>query len=349
MAFLKNVWYLAAWAAELSPESLLKRTIAGEPLVFFRDAGGSPTVLLDACPHRFAPLSAGLLSSGTLQCRYHGLVFGADGRCLHNPHGAATSAMAARRFTVVEKHGALWVWLGDADRVDASLIPDLGFIDRTAPGCRVQGRLFRRADYRLMVDNILDLSHADYLHPDSLGGGINTRTRAKVVEEENSIAVMWHAYDDLLPPAHRGLLPPPSGDAGHQREGHGDFLNDVTWFPPGVMVQRLRFSPPGEMATRGLDSWTTHTMTPETASTTHYFYCHTSDSVNAQPAIAPVIKGLLEHAFEHEDGPMIEGQSDRIAGHDFWSLRPALLAIDEAPVRARRRLERLIAAEAAQG
>ena len=339
-AFLRNTWYLAGWSEELVPGGLLARTIAGEPLVFFRSVDGGPVALADACPHRFAPLSRGSLGDEGLTCRYHGLTFGADGRCVRNPHGPITSALRAQRFIVEERHTALWVWLGDPETADPSRIPDLGFIDRTAAEARVRGHLHRHADYRLMVDNIMDLSHADYLHPDTLGGGINTRTRGKVEERAGVVSIRWHATNDALPPVHRGLMP--------NGESHGDFQNEVYWHAPGVMLQRLRFGPTGELDSRGIDSWTTHTMTPETATSTHYFFCHTSDTVSANPALAGPIKQILERAFELEDGPMIEAQQSRIGSHDFFSLRPALLSIDTGAVRVRRALEKLIETERAE-
>lgn len=338
MSFLRNTWYLSAWTEELAAGGMLARTVAGEPLVLFRDpATGIAAALRDTCPHRFAPLSKGRLGERGLQCAYHGLTFGPDGRCTHNPHGAITSALSVRRFALVERHTALWIWLGEGEAATPATIPDLGFIDRTAPEARVRGRLHRAAGYLLLVDNIMDLSHADYLHPDSLGGGINTRTKGRVSEQDGVIAIRWHATNDLLPPVHRGLMP----------EGitHGDFHNEVYWHAPGVMVQRLHFGPTGELATRGIDSWTTHTMTPETSGATHYFFCHTSDTVSANPALATPIKAILERAFEVEDGPMIEAQQARIGDRDFWSMRPALLPIDTGAVRVRRALEQRIEQE----
>jgi Vanillate O-demethylase oxygenase C-terminal domain len=47
-----------------------------------------------------------------------------------------------------------------------------------------------------------------------------------------------------------------------------------------------------------------------------------------------------------EDKPMIELVQQRMAGWEFWDMRPLLLGGDEAAVRARRRLHSLIAAEA---
>jgi vanillate O-demethylase monooxygenase subunit len=143
--------------------------------------------------------------------------------------------------------------------------------------------------------------------------------------------------NEILPPVHQGLMP--------DGASRGDFQNEVYWHAPGVMRQRLRFGPTGELDSRGIDSWTTHTMTPETATSTHYFYCHTSDTVSGNPALAAPIKEILERAFELEDGPMIEAQQARIGTREFGDMRPALLSIDAGAARARRALDKLIALE----
>jgi vanillate O-demethylase monooxygenase subunit len=39
----------------------------------------------DRCPHRLAPLSAGRIVDGTIECGYHGWRFAADGRAVAIP------------------------------------------------------------------------------------------------------------------------------------------------------------------------------------------------------------------------------------------------------------------------
>lgn len=88
-----------------------------------------------------------------------------------------------------------------------------------------------------------------------------------------------------------------------------------------------------------------HSMTPESASATHYFYCFTRGYRVDDVELTKAIKALLEAAFVEEDKPMIEAQQCMMGTSDLWALRPALLAIDNAAVRARRQLEKLIACE----
>ena len=170
MSWLRNAWYQAGWGEELIVGEPLARTILNEPILIWRAGGGEIAALLDRCPHRFAPLSAGRIERDRVTCGYHGLSFGSNGARVHNPHGAVTSAMRVRAFPVEERHSAIWIWMGDADKADPAGIPDLSFIDETPESARLRIYLPTRANYQLIVDNIMDLSHADYLHPTTLGG-----------------------------------------------------------------------------------------------------------------------------------------------------------------------------------
>ncbi len=82
--FLKNVWQVAAFAAELKDRPL-PRTLLGEQVVMFRGPDGRPAALLDECPHRLAPLSLGRVVDGVLQCGYHGMAFNGQGACVRVP------------------------------------------------------------------------------------------------------------------------------------------------------------------------------------------------------------------------------------------------------------------------
>jgi len=68
-------------------------------------------------------------------------------------------------YPVVERYGHIWVWYGGADRADPAQIPDIPFLhpDRAQPSyaCGVN---FFHATYELVLENILDLTHIDFVH-----------------------------------------------------------------------------------------------------------------------------------------------------------------------------------------
>ena len=79
---------------------------------------------------------------------------------MRNPHGSERipASCKIKSFTAVERHTMVWVWMGNAP-ADPSLI-DYSFMDEGA-GYDVTRRDFIRieANYCLVADNLLDLSH----------------------------------------------------------------------------------------------------------------------------------------------------------------------------------------------
>lgn len=337
MGFLRQRWYLAAWADELAVEGRLSRTLLNEPLLIWRANDGTLSALADRCPHRSAPLSLGHCNGVSIRCGYHGLRFDPSGACIENPHGAITSALAVPSFPMVERHHGLWIWMGDRDDADPALIPDLWFVDAATEHSWSKGYMHTAAGHKLLEDNILDLSHADYLHPDTLGGGALTRTKARIDEQSQTIFVEWLATNERPMPVFAQLMPDP--------EALADIWTSVQWHPNGVMILRAGATPTGMPRESGLDSWNAHVMTPETATTTHYFYCNCRQYLTDDAVFNAAIAASLRAAFETEDKPMIEAQQRRLGDRELFDLKPALLPIDAASTRVRRIFDRLLAAE----
>jgi phenylpropionate dioxygenase-like ring-hydroxylating dioxygenase large terminal subunit len=338
MKWLLNCWYVAGWADELASEGRLARTLLDSPVLLWRDAGGRIGALADRCPHRFAPLSRGKMEGGTVSCGYHGLAFdGVTGQCVHNPHGPLLGSLSVRAYPVAELHKLLWIWMGDPARADKRTIPDLSFADASPVHAFSKGYMRAEADHHLLEDNILDLTHGDYLHAETLGGGSFTRTRAKVEERGNTVFVQWVARNEQPFPIFKPQLPDPDRLA--------DMTTDVLWHPSGVMLLNSCISQAGAPPERAITSANAHIMTPETATSTHYFYCNSRSYRTDDADYNSAFAANLGVAFQTEDKPMIEDQQRRMGGIDLLDSRPALLPIDMAAVRARRIYRRLVDAE----
>lgn len=338
--YLHNCWYMAAWSDECAQESLLARRLLDMPILVYRGPDGAVTALIDRCPHRFAPLSRGHVANGSVVCGYHGLAFGPDGRCTANPHGPVTSAMRVRAFPVIERHRAIWIWPGDPDLADPALLPDLSFVDRTPDTAFSKGYLNGPGHYQLFVDNILDLTHADFLHPDTLGGGAFTRTKDRLVEKDASIAIHWHAFDET---------PSPVSATMRGSQERVDSWTEVEWHAPAIMTLKSGSVPAGTAREAGGNVMNLHIMTPESSTSTHYFYASTRDFAVEDEALNERFAQLRDRIFATEDKPMIAAQFERMEGSGFWDLKPVLLRIDQGAVLVRRRIEAMIAAEAIGG
>lgn len=113
-----NVWYIAEWSEHVTDKPV-KVKMLGREFVLFRDRGGKAVCLSNTCCHRGASLAQGKChEDGTVSCVFHGWRFDAQGRCVNIPSQAkpAEDIPAAAKvdsYPVQEKHGLVWVFLGD--------------------------------------------------------------------------------------------------------------------------------------------------------------------------------------------------------------------------------------------
>ena len=120
------------------------------------------------CCHRHAPLIYGCWGVYCIRCMYHGLKFGADGRCVEIPgQTAIPSSVKVKTFPVVERKRWIWVWLGDPAKAEPATIPDMFSLEH--PEWRMKpGYMHYKANHLLISDNILDFSHLSYVHENTL-------------------------------------------------------------------------------------------------------------------------------------------------------------------------------------
>lgn len=343
MNYLRNVWYVAAWDHEVPAKQPLARTLLGEPVVLFRNEEGQVQALMDRCPHRFAPLSKGSVINGVIQCAYHGLEFKGDGACHRNPHGDGRIPRGAvvRSYPVVERHSIVWIWMGVPDHADPGSIPDFRSMD---PETRWVGKdyLLARAEYQLETDNILDLSHIEYLHPGTLGSDAVKAAESDVVQEGNTVYSRRLTRNERLMPSLEERYGIPEGQLV-------DRWLDTRWDAPAVMELWVGVAPAGgpDPRANGKRVPFVHLFTPESATTTHYWFGTSYPRRMGEEGRLRAESDVkyLRGPFESEDLPMLEAQQRAIGTQDFWAMKPVLLSGDAAAVRARRVLKAMMEAE----
>ena len=320
--FLHNGWYAAAWASEIG-DGLFSRRILDEPVLIYRLRSGEAVAIGDRCPHRFAPLHLGRKVGDVIQCGYHGLKFDHDGKCVGNPQssGFVPPGTKVKAYPLVERHGIFWIWMGERNRAALHEIPDVSFIVQEGAKSS-DGYLSVRADYRLVMDNLMDLSHAAFLHEETLG----KLTPSLHIGELDVMRQGEHIVAAILM---RDIeLPGVSGRV--------DQWLDMTWSPPCVMVLDIGYVAGGGVrpahGRRAL-----HIVTPETATTTHYFFRNAANPV-----------GFPRDPFSQEDEPMLAACQTMMGNADFWSLSPVVLPSDKGAIRVRRHLDKLIRDETQQ-
>ena len=338
-AFVRNAWYMAGNSAEVSAQPLSRR-IFGRKIVLWRTADGQVSAIHDRCPHRFAPLSLGERRGDTLVCGYHGLAFDGSGACVHNPFAERIPAAArVDAWAVAERDGLVWLWGGDAAEADPTLIPDFGAV-ADGPGVRVvQGYTLLEAPYEFGTDNLLDLSHIEFVHKGSFAGaGVIFAGTHEMKDEGAALHSNW--WMPRIPaPSHTAGIYPPDMICDHWL--------DMRWNAPASMYLQVGATPAGQPREGGIISHQYHILTPETETTTHYFWgvarSHELDSAE----VDAFMLSLFGQAFDDEDKPMIKAAFDNLDGQDFWDAKPLSLGIDAGGTRARRKIQAMLKAEAA--
>ena len=339
----RNAWYVACMPAEID-EKPLGRRVCGERIVFFRGPEGKVAAVDDWCPHRGAPLSLGRVVEGRLVCGYHGLEMGCDGRAVAMPGQRVRGFPPIRTFPVAERHGFVWVWTGDPAQADEAKIHPLAWADD--PEWAYGGGLYHvECDYRLMIDNLMDLTHETYVHATSIGQKEIDEAAPKTTVEGDEVVTSRLMQNVMPPPFWRMAL-------------RGNHLADDV---PVDRWQICRFTPPshvmievgvahagkgGHGADRAhkVSSVVVDFITPETETSIWYFWGMARNFNPHDKALTASIREGQGKIFA-EDLEMLESQQRNHGEHPGRALLK--LNIDAGGVQSRRVLERIVAAERA--
>ncbi|NYT54096.1 aromatic ring-hydroxylating dioxygenase subunit alpha [Eoetvoesia caeni] len=339
MSYLKNAWYVAALSSEVNDADLFHRKIFNTSVLIYRKQNGEAVALRDRCPHRFAPLHLGKRDGDEVVCHYHALRFDCSGKCTHNPHGEGNIPKAAqvKSYPLLEKHGFLWIWMGE-QAADPGLLPDYSPLDDGPPTGIGYAYMHMNANYQLIIDNVMDLSHIDHVH----GEAITTRGQLspivpKIQETERSVFARWEWKQTPPILVLSGFLPKPTEEARH--------FFDVTWMPPANIQLSVGGAQGDTPFEQGVGAYDLHLATPETDGSTHYFFATRRNHLVDDANFNDMKLNAMRDAFVNEDGPILLGVQEEMEDQDFFEMKPVLLSNDIASVKVRRLLQSLIAKE----
>ncbi len=335
--FPLNAWYAAAWDIEIKQE-LFARTLCNMPILLYRKQDGSPVALADACWHRLVPLSKGRLEGDNVVCGYHGLEFDDNGRCVYMPSQETINPSACvKSYPVIEKHRFLWVWPGDPAQADENLIPDMHWND--CDGWASDGELIHvKCDYRLVLDNLMDLTHETYVHGSSIGNNAVAESPFQVTHSDNTATVTRWMNDIEPPPFWRSQLGKP---------GNVDRWQIINFEAPATITIDVGVALTGTGAaegdrSQGVNGYVLNTITPETDTTCHYFWAFSRNydlsSVRRTRELVSGVKSIFG-----EDEEILEAQQKAIEDnpdHVFYNLN-----IDGGSMWARKLIDGMIMKE----
>jgi phenylpropionate dioxygenase-like ring-hydroxylating dioxygenase large terminal subunit len=336
--WLTNAWYVAAWDAEID-QVPLARTICGVPMMFYRRLDRGVVAMRDACPHRLLPLSMGIREEDSIRCKYHGLKLGPDGVAEEMPlrTDPVNRRVCAETYVTHERHRFVWVWVGERDRADPALIPDLW--PCSSDGWTFDGGYYPIAcDYRLMIDNLMDLTHETYVHAGSIGQPEILETPIETRVEGSRVYVSrW------MP----GVDAPPFWSGALKQQGKVDRWQVCEFQLPAAVMIDVGVAPVGAGATlerhdQGVRGMVVDFMTPESATNHHYFWGMARNFDLADTGFTARFKAQQGGVFA-EDAEILEAQQRAIEANPDLSL--TAYRIDEGGVRARQQIARAIALE----
>ena len=302
--FIKNAWYVAAWDHEVTDEVPFGRTILNEPVVLYRTKEGKVAAVEDRCCHRIYPLSKGRMNEGRIQCGYHGMIFDETGACVDVPWQKNVPKKAkVRAYPVVEQAHWIWIWMGDPALANPDEITDFHWLDD--PDWGAKGTVFHvKCDYKLIVENLLDLTHLAYVHQTTIGNdAVAEGAETKYDRTEEDVTVTRWVIDAPAPPTYVKA-------GGFDK--NVDRWQIINFTPPSSIRLDVGACDTGTGAPEGkrvggINMRNLNGITPETETTTHYFWAQAHNFNVDNPDVTELVYQQVHAAFS-EDIEVFEEQ-----------------------------------------
>jgi phenylpropionate dioxygenase-like ring-hydroxylating dioxygenase large terminal subunit len=247
-----------------------------------------------------------------------------------------------RSYPVVERHRFVWVWPGDPALADPDLVPDLHWNDD--PEWAGDGRLIHlKCGYKLIVDNLMDLTHETFVHGASIGQRSITEVPFEVTHGRGSATVTRWMVDVEPPPFWKMQLEWKRGEPA----GNVDRWQIIHFQAPSTVAIDVGVAPTGTGApegdrSEGVNGFVLNTMTPETPRTCHYFWAFARNYNLDDQRITTLLREGVAGVFA-EDEVVLAAQQEGVEDHpekEFYNLN-----IDGGAMWARRLIDKLMAEE----
>lgn len=335
--FLKNAWYVAAWAREIKAE-LQQILVLGEKICVYRDASNQVVALEDACPHRKLPLSMGRMKDGGVECGYHGLTFNGQGQCTWAPSGSIPSKAKVHAYPVHEKYDLVWIWMGSPELADSKDIIDIPNFNNPEWGVNQGAAMDLHCNYLLMCDNLLDPTHVSWVHQSSFAQAATKSAPLEVTQTDTGYIVHRWMMDAEPAPFYKKVI---------EFEGNCDRLQHYEVRYPSHALIRAIFTPAGTGGVNGtlhentfvMDSY--NFMTPTTETETRYYWFQLRSIRPEDKALSQLMTDDVQHAFE-EDRVVLNAVQ---VGQNEKKLPNIDLPIDSGQLHFRRELALMIERE----
>ena len=236
--------------------------------------------------------------------------------------------IAVQSYPVVESYPLVWIWPGDPDKANPELIPDYSWVKDKKWGYG-KGYFHVKGNYLAIHENLLDITHFEYLHGAALGSTGFTEANIKVLVKEGTVSRSSMNHGDPVPNLHKkatGL-----GDVPIIRSGEAKFVT------PGFHHGLASFEDP-EGTNNGRTHYhpqILHFITPETNYTSHYCWIFGRDFKPQNKKLDEYYNTATSKLFE-EDKEAIEWIENLWATEDRPDYQENHIPSDESTVKMRR-------------
>jgi vanillate O-demethylase monooxygenase subunit len=341
--FVHNMWYVGALSSEVGRD-IFARRILDEPVVFYRTQAGEAVALHGLCPHRLYPLDKGNLIGDAIECGYHGYTFDCSGACVRVPsHKTVPSQFRTKSYPIIEKAQWIWIWMGDPALADESLIPDVASVGLGVPGwTNVMGDcVHMKARWQLLIDNVMDTSHISFIHRQVLDQFVEIANFPVSVDaDENGITIKRWMPDQTSESPYYQLVFPENTAPLVDAQNLNNFFSPGLIQGGGIYHTAASLGQPQELGS----IFHIHGVTPETATTTHYFIATAVNSPSVLPEYEQFVQDMLHGRGRREDIDALDLIEPYV--EEFGSARREISGRqDLGQLRVRRRIEELFAAQ----
>ena len=292
---LYNFWYVAGYLEDFKRE-LQEKTFLNHSVVIYRTQNGDPVALQNRCAHRSFPLSESWLEGDDIRCRYHGAKSGPDGVMLEIPcQEKCPNTQAIRKYPVAERGPLVWIWMGNEDMADENDIPDTTWLNTDEGWEYATGSYHMEGNYLLMMENLMDLTHIPFLHQDSFNFPREFAMLDFEMEIDGDELEYTRKHNQYY---HRnGLFPEDLATKFDHREYRG--RSGGRFVKPGMMygIAEIHLVAPEDGEMESYIARIPHFVTPETNSTTHYWFFHTRNFSQDNTAHTELLKNVLAQGF----------------------------------------------------
>ena len=267
------------------------------------------------------------------------MTFDGQGQCVRVPgQDNLPKSAYVEAYPVEERHGIVWVWMGNPDLADPDDIFDLPEFTDPKWHAHHGDALRIRAHYLNVAENLVDPAHVSFVHPTTLGNAASENVPVHVSTSGETI-LAWRWIRDAPPVGFFQSFGNFSGnvDRWHYYHLH---LPSTAVIDFGSADAALNLAE--EDRDKGVRIFAIHFVTPVDADNTVDYWMHIRNTATDDEAASDQMDSLLRKAFA-EDVAVLEAIHD--AEQRPQRRKPIRIAIDKGPNVYRKRIREMVEAE----